>query len=430
MWKYFPLLVVVVGCGGPALGPFELPGEPPDSGLDVPEDGGLPALLDGTGPAVETAPADRASPGIDSIPMDGPAPGIDGAPLLPCRGPMAAGTSSLHGTPAFFKAADLDSDGRPDVVATNSYEGLFSVALASGDGAFAPGQDYLLGSWVTGVAIADFDGDGFADIALAESSEQLGPSNGIVVAANRGNGTFSQPVSIVAGDWGGLAAGDLDGDGHVDLAATSWALGIMAVFHNRGDGTFEKLASYTARASIIDVWAVDLNADGRLDIVAGGARSEVVNVWMSLGKGAFSAQATYPTGIAYAFLVAADFDRDGYADVAMANGESDVVNVLRNRGDGTFAAAVSYPAGRGSNHIAAGDLDGDGFEDIVVANPASQTVGLLLNRGDGTFGRQASYPTTFSPVAVAVADFDGDRLADVAVAGSQGTLDVLRSRCR
>ena len=189
---------------------------------------------------------------------------------------------------------------------------------------------------------------------------------------------FDDAVSFVAG-YGPtcVAVGDIDRDGHHDLAVTNDGsypddLGSVDIFLGEGDGTFAQAVSYGA--------------------------------------------GTQPHSIALG-----DFDRDGYQDLAVANTWSFDVSILLGEGDGTFAQAVSFDAGALPYSVAVGDFDGDGHQDLAVANAGSYpnddgSVCIFLGEGDGTFAQVVSFDAGALPYSVAVGDFDGDEHQDLAVA--------------
>jgi hypothetical protein len=408
-----------------------VPPESVDADLVEPVDGAVrisaasPDLGDG-----ELADETRA------VPLDlGSAGDQSGAPP-PCQwqGLATAESYAFPGNVPFLRAADLDGNGWLDLAATSPYEGRYSVLLGAATG-FAPVFDYALGNWASGIALADFDEDGHVDIALAESQTQLGPLDGIGIALNRGDGTFAAP-EIVAGDRGfsDLAAGDLDGDGHVDLVAAGYSqttgTASLAILRNAGHGVFEVLGNHVTGSTATNVVLADFDRDGWLDVALYSGQSNGGSIWRNQGQGALAQQASLFLGTGVFFITAADFDQDGYPDLAAANGDRNQVVVLRNLRDGTFATPLTYVAGAGAHQVAAGDVDGDGFPDIVVTNPGDQTIGFLRNRGDGTFAPALSYPTSYGPVALVIGDFDRDGAADVAVACVGGSLDLLRGRCR
>jgi hypothetical protein len=241
-------------------------------------------------------------------------------------------------------------------------------------------QRYSIETMTGGVAVFDYNNDGLLDIfftngAAIPSLEKSDPSYYNRLFRNNGDGTFTD-VTESAGLKGigysmGVAAGDYDNDGFVDLYVTG--VNYNQLFHNNGDGTFTDV---TAKASVSGIipesgkaWSItagwfDYNNDGLLDLF-------VVNY------------------LDYDIHTAALCNQDGVPAYCSPNGFQGTHNILyRNNGDGTFTdvsaqSHISQYIGKGMG-VAFADYDDDGFTDIFVSNDTFQNF-LLHNNGDGTF---------------------------------------------
>jgi hypothetical protein len=186
-----------------------------------------------------------------------------------------AKTYSAGEAPAAIALGDLNRDGKLDVVAANyspeiaGVQDAVHVLLNRGDGTFTAAASYPGGEWLNSVAIADFDGDGLGDVAVANDH-----ATGILL--NRGNGVLGSPVTyVVAGGQKSIAVGDLDGDSRPDLATTNplgfgtagWSGGRIVVLLNKGDGTFIAPAYFTEAAVVGGIAIGNLNGDGSSDLV-------------------------------------------------------------------------------------------------------------------------------------------------------------------
>ncbi|MEM7806664.1 MAG: FG-GAP-like repeat-containing protein [Planctomycetota bacterium] len=213
------------------------------------------------------------------------------------------------------------------------------------------------------------------------------------------------------------AAGDLDGDGDLDLVVAFEASDNVGVYFNDGFGSFSAFGFFPAGDSVENVTLADFDGDGDLDVAATAVLDDAVSILFNAGNGLLGPLTSYAVGDAPESIVAADFDGDGDIDVATANEFTDDVTVLLNQGDGTFAPAVSYAAGDGAFDLAAGDVDGDGDFDLITANLSAGTIALLLNDGSGAFGTIGqTVQAGLLPFGVTLADLDGDGDLDAAAA--------------
>jgi hypothetical protein len=383
----------------------------------------------------------------------------DGKPDLAVANELSANVSVLLGKgdgsflPAvnyaagnFFPTAvavgDFNGDGKLDLVVAKegntTTNGSVSVLLGKGDGTFLPAQSYAAGGLPTAVAVGDFNGDGFPDLAVADQGDSFGNGQGVRVLLGQGDGTFLPAQSYPTGSApSSVAVGDFNGDGKPDLAVANHGESNdngagVSVLLGKGDGSFGAAPSYAAGA---DPWSVavgDFNGDGIPDLaVANYGYNGTVSVLLGKGDGSFLPAVNYTVGYHPLSVAVGDFNGDGIQDLAVANqGTSPFYNggvsVLLGNGDGTFQAAVNYPAGTWSVSVAVGDFNGDGKQDLAVANEVSPgTVSVLLGQGDGTFLPAQTYPTGSAPSSVAVGDFNGDGIPDLAVANPGGKVSVL-----
>ena len=297
----------------------------------------------------------------------------------------------------------------------------------------ASGEFHLPETLGAGGAFLDYNNDGHLDLYLVNSAA---PS---VLYRNNGNSTFTDVTASAGvsnqGSYGhGVACGDYDNDGYVDLYITNF--GANRLYHNNGDGTFTDV---TAASGTGDPrWSssatfFDYDSDGDLDLYvvnyvnykldasaptcfenpSFGATEKVRgychpkhfegtpdSLYRNNGDGTFTdvtegANVRDPGGM---FLgkglgvVAADFNADGNPDLYVAN--DDTPNYLfYNKGDGTFAeiailAGCAYSAdgiAQAGMGVDAGDYNGDGHLDIFVTNFSYETNTLYRNNGDGTF---------------------------------------------
>jgi len=321
--------------------------------------------------------------------------------------------------PSSVAIGDLNGDGKADLAVANGGGTSVSVFLNNGNGTFAGKVDYTTGSNPNSVAIGDLNGDGRADLAVAN---QNGGSNSVSVLLNNGNGTFAGKVDYTTGSNPySVAIGDLNGDGRPDLAVANYSSTSVSVFLNNGNGTFAGKVDYTAGSNPESVAIGDLNGDGRPDLAVANGGSTSVSVFLNKGNGTFAPKVDYTTGSNPISVAIGDLNGDGRPDLAVANYSSTSVSVFLNNGNGTFAGKVDYTAGSNPYLVAIGDLNGDGKADLAVANWNSTSVSVFLNNGNGTFAGKVDYTTGSHPFSVAIGDLNGDGRPDLAVANNSST---------
>ena len=311
---------------------------------------------------------------------------------------------------AVTAVGDFNGDGKADLAVANYNSASLSVLLGNGDGTFGTAVNYGTGTNPQSVAVGDFNGDGKADLAVTNVE-----SANVSVLLGNGDGTFQTAVNYGTGSGPEtVAVGDFNGDGKADLAVATFTTSNVSILLGNGDGTFQTAVNYRTGS---DPWGLavgDFNGDGKADLVVTNSNSDNVSVLLGNGDGTFQTAVNYGVG-AVAFSVAvADFNGDGKADLVVGNFSGYNVSVLLGNGDGTFQAAVNYAAGVEPWTVAVGDFNADGKPDLAVAgNYGGVTV--LLGNGNGTFQTAANYyGQDLSAYGVAVGDFNGDGRADLA----------------
>jgi hypothetical protein len=345
--------------------------------------------------------------------------------------------------PATLVTADVNGDGKPDLIAVTSSG--FNVMLNQGHGRFAStAYSTHTNLQTTAVAVGDFNGDGKLDVVVRNDPSDFptaGPNPAsLSVFFGFGDGTFGNPQTFyVLPEQSGLsslAVGDFNGDGRLDIAAAGYN-SVTVVFNTGGQvfftaGPTYNVAAFSALAPS-QVAVGDFNGDGRPDLAVTAYYNSTVSVLLNKGDGTgtFGAEHLYAVGGFPTALAVGDFNGDGKPDLAVtvvtASGTTTSygVSVLQNLGDGTgaFAAARTYAVGGGLS-VAVGDFNHDGKLDIVTTGAEMD---VLLNNGDGTFGAAQKVGPAGS--SVVVADFNGDGFPDLAqIDGSGASIDVFLNK--
>jgi len=310
-----------------------------------------------------------------------------------------------HRQPLDLVAADLDSDGKPDVATADWDVNLTSVLFGTGDGSFQEKSDYDADWNARFVASGDLDGDGRADFLLVNESGTIN------IFLSNGDRTFRRR-DMPNNNNAPMALGDLNADGKLDLVTGGFA------FLGNGDGTFGAGVAFDNQGGIGRLALADLNGDAKLDLVNANSSGSSVSVHFGNGDGTFQTEVVYPTGAHPASVAVGDLNRDGRLDIVAANPGSNSLSVLLGRADGGFDPHVDYVAGAGAVQV--GDLDGDGILDL--ASTGGGAISVLLGNGNGTFGAPLSY-RAFGAGALALADLNGDGSLDL-IAANPNTYNV------
>lgn len=301
----------------------------------------------------------------------------------------------------------------------------------------APSMYFSTGSRPTFVAIADLDRDGKADLVTTNVGDYFPRSSSISILKGRGDGTFEPHRMIPVGYAPqAVVVEDLDGDDVVDLVVSHHgegpvSVGTVAVFLGYGDGTFGPATNFAGGDRVNTLNAVDLDGDGKLDLVTENA------ALLGNGDGTFGAPKPFGSSGDYHAAVG-DLDQDGHADVVTSNfwaepSDEDVpwyraYAVRLGNGDGTFQQPVWNGEGFRCLDVELADLDGDGLLDVVLCNQGDDRgymsgVQVLPGKGDGTFGAARLLPTAMNPSSVTVADINGDGRLDLVTANTAVDFD-------
>ena len=287
--------------------------------------------------------------------------------------------------PEWILAADLTSDGLPDLTTNSRRDAYVAWMENRSGGRFSAPQSIVSDVYVnSGLAVADLDSDGGIDV-LSDSDR----SNQIVWFKNLGSGRFADAESIVDTDdvISAFHAEDFDGDGDPDvLYKKQWAQ-VLAWRENRGAGAFSgerRIAAGVDGSGVLD--AADLDGDGDLDALAmvpHNTTPGAIAWYENLGEGAFSGQRI--VGLVWdrtlESMFPIDLDGDGDVDVLSASW-SNRVAWFENLGGGLFAKEREIgQGGWDSSTVFAADLDGDGRPDVLSGDRDGGVVGWYRNLG-------------------------------------------------
>lgn len=246
--------------------------------------------------------------------------------------------------PRALAAADLDSDGKIDLVVASELRGTLSVFWGQPSGLKAAATSWSIDDELAGVLVADIDADGYLDIATA-----LPSSDSVAILHGLGDRKFSPPTYHFAGPVPrALIATDLDGVDPPEILTA-----------NLGDGSVSILRRLLPSPPVL------------------------------VGSG--------PRG-----LVSGDFDSDGDNDVAVAVADEDSVQFLFGDGAGNLRRGTRHIVGSAPYDVVAADLDGDGKVDIASSNALSDDVTVLWGDGAGGLRAMSRWPTLVAPMKLVV----------------------------
>ncbi|HMN42475.1 MAG TPA: VCBS repeat-containing protein [Phycisphaerales bacterium] len=288
--------------------------------------------------------------------------------------------------------------------------GLPAVLL--GQISFTLGPTFQTPARPSGVAVADYNGDGHPDLAVASDSPDK-----ITIYFGHGDGTISVGQVIHTGSSTSpenLISADINGDTFPDIAVVLHGAGQVRSYLNNGAGAFAPGSNVPAGSNSRAIIAVDLDADGLPDFMVANRDSNDVTVVRNTA-GVLSSGGSFAAGLEPRGVAAADFDGDGLIDIAVPAHDSRTVVLLRGTAAGGFAAwtTLTPPSNNRPEGIASGDLDGDGRADLIIG--ADNRIGVYRNV-NGVFGAPVSFDTGgVNAGRIDVADLDGDGRRDIVV---------------
>lgn len=306
--------------------------------------------------------------------------------------PVYADTAAKGATVA---TADLDGSGKTDIVALDPANQQVDLVWVGKDGSFSlVTQDFKDISSMTALAVADVNGDGRPDVIISNGQDS---TSGVRVLLNNGDGTLAPDVAYASDSTASMGpvsvtVADLNADGHPDIIAANANSGTVSVLFNKGDGTFAAPVIYPAGIRPVAVAVGDLNGDGFPDLVVADASGNSVLVLLNKGDGSFAAPASLTVGSHPVALSLADLDGDGHLDIIVADAGDNTIAVLSGHGDGSFAAASFHQTGAQPGWITAQDLKGSGRLDLMTDNYSDGSVSLFANTGSGFTAQQQLFP--------------------------------------
>ena len=322
----------------------------------------------------------------------------EGAPI-PSFSPRA--DFSTGNGPLSAVIGDLNGDGKPDIVVANSNDNTVSVYLnTTPNGASTPSfsarTSFATGAVPCNVALADLNTDGKLDIVTSNSSS----GNISVLMNTTPNGssspTFSAKTDFATGtNPASVTIADLNDDGKPDIVTANYGNNTISVLMNTtpngsSSPTFSAKTDFATGTNPASVAIADLNGDGKSDIVVANFGSNTVSVLLnttpnSASTPSFSGRIDFTTGAGPTAVAISDLNEDGKPDIVTANYNAYSVSVLLNTNRVStlnFSAATNFLTGNNPRGVAIADINGDNKPDIVTINEGTNIVSMLLNGGN------------------------------------------------
>ncbi len=323
--------------------------------------------------------------------------------------------------------ADFDADGKLDVAMSGSStstatSGFIQTRKGNGDGTFQPFVNTTTSGRLTQLSAADLNGDGRADLVATTTNNLIST----FIASSTVFGSFSTTSLTTGSAPRGFVLSDLNGDNKADLAVVNSGATVLTVFlANATTGLFNASPPISPAPSYgtsggTQIVSGDFNGDTFQDlIVSRGAASAAYSLMTGTGTGTFSAPVNFTALLGTNYLRAADLTGDGKPDLLAAG--STVLRPFLNSGTGTFTAGTDVLAS--VNGLVLTDVDADLKTDIVLTNlvGGGGAIATIKGNGDGTFSSPTSRQINTATTATlpAFADVTGDLKGDLIAAGTE-----------
>lgn len=341
-------------------------------------------------------------------------------------------------------AGDFSGNGALDVVTTNVGSDDVSVLVGDGSGGFSAPTSFPAGSTPGWITSDDLNGDGHPDLIVGN-----GFGSTISLLFGDGAGGFSVPESIsIADDFQApvsIATGDLNGNGHIDIATVNRLDGgvgggqyleSITVLLADGSGGYADPVEYElsegGHNNPQGIYLFDVTGNGHLDILTANAANDNLSLLEGDGTGEFAAAVHLSTDLGPVRMAHTDVTGNGHPDIVTLNHLGQSISVLAGDGSGQYAAATNYPIFVPEDvpcsvdprpcpwpwGMKIGDVTGNGHPDIVTANTEQNTITVMINHGEGNFDTSLDFPTGAHPRDMVVDDFTGNGNVDVLVANN------------
>lgn len=315
-----------------------------------------------------------------------------------------------------MKLSDIDGDGDLDLAIPKVRAGVGSITVLVNDGGnFVASRENALAATPVAIAIADFSGDNYPDIAVKYPGRVLGVCVG--QSGSPGNCTPGPTITVFGGLEAGLAVADLDGDTDLDLILSTTDTNGVELWENTG-GLLERMGIYATNSISRNPVASDMNNDGDVDILTSGQAQQDVGLLYGIGGGEFYGAAVTPSPAGQVSTVAfSDLAGDPSPDlvVGINLSSSFETRILENQA-GAFVAGSIFPVAFAPASFTFGDLDSDGLDDLAIGSTVEAMLFRQTTRGVFSYFASAGNRSD----STAIGDVDHDGFPDILVTSAFG----------
>lgn len=323
--------------------------------------------------------------------------------------------------------ADLNNDNKLDIVFICETKSFVYIVFNQGNHKYSHWIEYPIPDTSYSLTIADLDADNTPDIIIGPKLDGYP----IFALLNDGHGNYNRTIDIAMNDYGtihSILAMDLNNDEQIDLIFTMPESHLIGIIYNRGQLIFDPIQTYPVGLLPMSIYADDLNGDQRLDLIVANTHSHTMDILFNEGNEIFSSGMNHSVDYGPVFVRTSDVNRDNQSDIILVNFFSNNIVIYLNDGQGNFSRYFNISTNANPLSIGLNDYNNDGLIDIIAPNYHSNSIDVYFNDGDGMFSTTASYIVYPLPRDVIIADINNDEKVDI-VLGNGNYLGVVLSRC-